>query len=262
MSTSAFAIKSETLTAASEQLQRAHYNRIAADYDAHYGDAYSAEYRSEFIYRPMFEGIELKGLNVLDAMCGSGQTTEFLLNAEAKVTGLDISNEVITSFAARWNGCKSVERSLLDSRLPSESFDCVAVVGGLHHIQPNVAEAITEVHRLLKPGGYFCFMEPHQGSFPDLIRRFWYKHDHYFSDNEEAINLAHLEDLFESKFTFRKTEYKGNLAFLFVLNSLIFRIPLRLKQFYSSTLIQLESSINRLQGKQTSCFVVAQWQRK
>ena len=42
------------------------------------------------------------------------------------------------------------------------SFDCVAVVGGLHHIHPNVKAAVREIHRVLKPGGHFCFMEPHK----------------------------------------------------------------------------------------------------
>src|SRR5258708_35829689 len=74
-----------------EQLQQRHYDQISAEYDTHYSDAYSLEYRSRFIYGPMFEGLRLSGMNVLDAMCGSGQTTEYLLSRDAQVTGLDIS---------------------------------------------------------------------------------------------------------------------------------------------------------------------------
>ena len=61
---------------AAEQQQLSHYNNIAADYEAHYSDEWSLEYRRRFIYEPMFAGLNLNGLNVLDAMCGSGQTTE------------------------------------------------------------------------------------------------------------------------------------------------------------------------------------------
>ncbi|MDQ5845913.1 MAG: class I SAM-dependent methyltransferase [Acidobacteriota bacterium] len=246
----------------SERLQQDHYDQIASEYEAHYSDACSLEYRRSFIYEPMFEGLSLTGMKVLDAMCGAGQTTEYLLLNNAEVTGLDISEAVIDSFNARWEDSSAFCRSLLDSRLPGESYDCVAIVGGLHHIQPHVSQAITEIYRVLKPGGYFCFMEPHSGSFPDIVRRFWYKHDRFFSDNEASIDLHILEQEFAPHFVFKRVRYLGNLAFLLVLNSMIFRIPLSLKPLYSPFLLQLESFIAKLQGKKTSCFVVGQWQKK
>ncbi len=246
---------------ACEKLQQDHYDHIAAEYEAHYSDAPSLEYRRRFIYEPMFEGLNLSGLNVLDAMCGSGQTTEYLLSRGALVTGLDLSGEVIDSFKSRWTSCEAVKRSLLDSRFPDDSFDCVAIVGGLHHIHPNVSEALREIHRVLKPGGYFCFMEPHSGSIPDLIRRFWYKHDRYFSDNEAAIDLRSIEREFRSQFQFQRIKYLGNIAFLLVLNSLIFRIPLGLKRHYAPLLIALEFHLAKLQSQLTACFAVGQLQK-
>jgi ubiquinone/menaquinone biosynthesis C-methylase UbiE len=245
-----------------ELIQQQHYDEIASDYEAHYSDTFSSEYRKKFIYGPMFEGLSLSGKNVLDAMCGTGQTTEHLLKANAVVTGLDISSEVMNTFQQRWPKCQSVSRSLLDTQLRSESFDCISVVGGLHHVQPNVTQAIEEIHRLLKPGGYFCFMEPHTGSLPNLVRQLWYKHDRFFSDNEEAIDVQKLEEKFASHFRFNRASYLGNIAFLLVLNSLIFRIPVSTKKFYSPLLLRLEAVLTKLQTKSTSCFVVAQWQKR
>lgn len=246
---------------ASEQLQQEHYDEIAADYEAHYSDSCSLEYRRKFIYEPMFAGLELSGMKVLDAMCGSGQTTEYLLSRGALVTGLDISSEVIRTFKSQWTNCDAIQRSLLDSGLPADSFDCVAIVGGLHHIHPNVSAALREINRVLKPGGYLCFMEPHSGSLPDVVRRVWYKHDHFFSDNEASVDIDEFEREFAVEFKSHKVTYLGNVAFLFVLNSLIFRIPVRLKPYYSCLLMRLEAVINRLQGKLTSCFAVAQWRK-
>lgn len=246
----------------SEKLQKDHYDRIAEQYETHYSDACSLEYRRRFIYQPMFEGLDLDGRSVLDAMCGSGQTTDYLLARGAKVTGLDISTEAIDSFRHQRPDCNAVCGSVLDSDLPGESFDCVAVVGGLHHLHPHLSAAIEEIHRVLKPGGTFCFMEPHNGSFPDLIRKRWYKHDDFFSDNEEAIDLKSLRDEFATRFVFKRAMYQGNVAFLLVLNSLIFRIPVRLKPIYSPLLMRLESIIGRLQGRMSSCFVLAQWEKK
>lgn len=245
-----------------DRQQQAHYDNIAADYEAHYSDECSLEYRRQFIYEPMFAGLDLSGMKILDAMCGSGQTTEYLLARGAEVTGLDISNEVIDAFRARWTNTHAVKRSLLDSGLPDASFDCVVVVGGLHHIHPNLNLAVQEIHRVLKPGGYLCFMEPHTGSLPDVVRRVWYKFDRFFSDNEEAIDMNTLQKDFHSQFELRKANYRGNVAFLLVLNSLIFRIPCWAKKFYSPLLMKLEAKIHRFQCKLTSCFVVAQWQKR
>ncbi len=246
---------------AAELQQQLHYDQIAADYEAHYSDKWSNEYRRRFIYDPMFGGLELSGLNVLDAMCGSGQTTSYLLARGANVTGLDISNEVIDTFQARWSNANVVKRSLLDSGLPDNSFDCVAVVGGLHHIHPNVKRAVREIHRVLKPGGHFCFMEPHSGSFPDVVRRIWYRFDRFFSDNEAAIDVGWLQKDFGDRFELKQVKYLGNVAFLLVLNSLIFRIPPASKKFFAPLLMKLEPMINRLQTKLTSCFVLTQWQK-
>lgn len=246
---------------ASERQQQEHYDNIAADYEAHYSDEWSIEYRRRFIYDPMFEGVNLSGMEVLDAMCGSGQTTSYLLTRGAKVTGLDISNEVIDQFQASWTEAKAVKRSLLDSGFPDNSFDCVSVVGGLHHIHPEMKAAVREIHRVLKPGGYFCFMEPHTGSFPDVVRRIWYRFDRYFSDNEAAIDIGRMKRDFADCFTLKKAKYLGNIAFLLVLNSLIFRIPAGSKGLYAPSLMKVEPLINKLQTKFTSCFVVAQWQK-
>jgi len=251
----------EAQLGASERQQQRHYDTIAADYEAHYSDEWSVEYRRRFIYEPMFAGLNLAGLQVLDAMCGSGQTTSYLLARGASVTGLDISNEVIDTFQSRWAGANVVKRSLLDSGLPDNSFDCVAVVGGLHHIHPNVKAAVREIHRVLKPGGHFCFMEPHSGSLPDVVRKVWYRFDRFFSDNEAAIDVSALQRDFRGSFELRKVNYLGNVAFLLVLNSLIFRIPPKSKKSFAPLLMKLEPWINKLQTKLTSCFAVTQWQK-
>lgn len=246
----------------SERQQQQHYDAIAADYEAHYSDEWSVEYRRRFIYEPMFAELNLLGMNVLDAMCGSGQTTEYLLSRGANVTGLDISNEVIETFQTRWTKATAVNRSLLDSGLPDNAFDCIVVVGGLHHIHPNVKRAVTELHRILKPGGHLCFMEPHRGSLPDLVRRVWYRFDRFFSDNEASIDIERLRRDFAEQFELKRVAHLGNVAFLLVLNSLIFRIPQGVKRILAPWLLKVEPVINTLQTKLTSCFVVAQWQKR
>src|SRR5688500_10078492 len=88
-----------------EELQRLHYDRIGKEYESHYGDLWSRQYRDRFINEPMFEGIELSGKKVLEAMCGNGQTTEYLLAKGAEVTGLDIAATEVGSFRERFGNC-------------------------------------------------------------------------------------------------------------------------------------------------------------
>ncbi len=196
-----------------ERIQRLHYDRIAIEYEAHYGDACSQRYRDRFFHQPMFKGVDLSGLQVIEAMCGSGHTTQYLISQGARVIGLDISDETIKSFNKRW---------------PESQGVC----------------------------------EPHKDSFPDLIRRWWYKRDPLFADNEEAIDLSEMKRRFASRFIFNRERYLGNAAYLLVLNSMVFRIPLKLKPFYTPPLLHLESIISPFQGRLLSCFVVCQWRKK
>jgi SAM-dependent methyltransferase len=245
-----------------ESLQKRHYDQIAVEYSLHYGDKWSQAYRRKYINDRMLDGLDLRGANVLEAMCGDGVTTAYLREKGAQVTGLDISEAEMAHFRERWPDCKAVCASVLETGLPDESFDCVIVVGGLHHVHPHVSEAINEIHRLLRPGGYFCFTEPHTGSFIDVLRKLWYRHDKYFAENEEAIDLRWLHQQFSEKFLVAKEEYLGNIAYLFVLNSLILRVPPLLKEIISRPLLWIEAVITPLQRRATSCFSLSQWQKK
>lgn len=252
----------EPSPSAAEEAQKAHYDEIIAKYDQHYGDPCSLAYRDRFINQPMFDGLDLDGRNVLEAMCGSGMTTQALLSRGARVTGLDISEMAIRFFGERWPQCDIAATSLIRSGLPSESFDAVVVVAGLHHLQPHASEAIEEIHRLLRPGGAFCFFEPHTGSVANLFRRLWYKLDARFARNEAAIDLDALKREFADRFDFVVETYMGNIAFLLVANSLVFGIPVSWKRFYTPALLELEAMIGALQGKRLGCSVVGQWRKR
>ncbi|MEO0443890.1 MAG: class I SAM-dependent methyltransferase [Pseudomonadota bacterium] len=245
-----------------EDLQKSHYNSISDDYAAHYGDEWSQKYRNKFVNEYLVKNISIEDSLVLEAMCGSGETTAFLLDKNAKVVGLDISDHEVENFKSRWQGCDAYCASIRETNFADNKFDVVIVVGGLHHVHPFVNEVIEEICRILKPGGYFCFFEPHKGSFPDFVRSLWYKQDSLFADNEEGIDVDAIKEKFSEQFTFVETRYGGNVGYLFVFNSLVFRIPLKLKPILSPVLIFLESVFKPLQTKFTSCFVIGRWQKK
>ena len=246
----------------SSQRQSRHYDEIAEGYEAHYSDEWSLRYRVEFQLEPLLRGVDVRGARVLDAMCGSGQVAGFLASRGAHVTGLDVSAAVIAQFRAKHPSLDAVQASIFESGFPDEHFDHVFVDGGLHHVHPHVEAAVAEIHRILKPGGFFCFSEPHAHALPDLARRLWYRLDPLFESNEHAIDVPALLAANREWFEPVSIRYCGGLAYLLVFNSMVFRIPARLKRVYSPALLRLEHPLGRLQGPRTSCFVLAQWRKR
>jgi len=243
--------------------QRAHYDAIIAEYELHYDDPLSQAYRQRFVYSFMFAGIDLTGKKVLEAMCGTGQTTRYILERGATVWGLDISMEAIARFKRHWPMCGAIQASILDLGLKSGIFDCVVVVGGLHHLHPHLQRGIDEIHRVLRPGGYFCFAEPNRGSLLDTIRKVWYKLDPLFAPGEAAIDMDKIKRENASRFEFALEKYGGNLAYLFVLNSMIFRIPAPWKPFYAPLMMRMEAALTPLSSNRCfSHYVICRWRKR
>ncbi len=246
-----------------ESTQRQHYNRIATDYEAQYGDPDGLTYRERFLYEPMLAGLDLERRTVLEALSGSGHATGYLLtNKKALVTGLDISEEAIESFKKRWPQSQAIWAPITESGLADESFDCIVVVMGLHHLHPNLSEALREIHRLLRKGGFFCFTEPHRESAFSSLRALWYRYDPLFAENEEALDIEALKRECESLFEFRMEQHVGSVAYLLVLNSMIFRVPLWLKRIYSPPLMRLEKILSGFHSRTLSLGVICQWEKK
>jgi SAM-dependent methyltransferase len=165
----------------------------------------------------------------LEATCGSGQVTRHPL-ARGRAGGrLDVAvaGAVVQ---AKFPECDAVCASVTDLSFDSGSFDHVVVMGGLHHAHPRLDETVAEIHRVLKPGGYLCFSEPHLGSLPDVVRKLWYRVDPLFLSNEASLDFARLKRRFAGSFTFGPDHYLGNLGYLLIFNSLVFRVPLWLKR--------------------------------
>jgi ubiquinone/menaquinone biosynthesis C-methylase UbiE len=245
-----------------ESDQRALFDRIADEYQAHYGDPQSLTYRNRFINRHLFAGIPLAGKKVLDAACGSGETTAYLVDTGAQITGLDISPNMVAAFQQKFPQAVGVCGSIFETGLDDASFDCVSIVGGLHHFHPQVERAVAEVHRVLKPGGHFVFFEPPTGTLPDIVRKFWYRRcAETFADNEAAVDTARLAEQFAGRFRPISQRYGGNLAYLLVLNSMHFHIPAALKRWYAPGAMLVESLIAPWQPRLLSCFTICQWQK-
>ena len=243
-------------------LQRDHYDGLIDLYETHAADPASVEYRAALIDEPLLRGIDLRGGDVLEAMCGTGHSTGYLLERGAHVTGLDVSAQAIEQFRRKWPGCDAVSASILAPPFSDESFDAVVVVGGLHHVHPHVDDAIHRMWTLLRPGGYLCFSEPHAGSLIDRARRRWYARDPMFESNESAIDMFALRAAHVHEFDVISETYFGNVAHTLVLNSMILRVPAWLKRVYARPAMAVERRLNPILGSRLSCSVSCQWQKR
>lgn len=96
----------------------------------------------------------------LDLGCGAGRTTGFLKSRGHDVAGVDISSQMIK--AAR-NEDQGIEYSVGDAcalSFKDKLFDAVVFsFNGIDHIYPyeKRIQALNEVKRVLKPGGFFVF---------------------------------------------------------------------------------------------------------
>jgi SAM-dependent methyltransferase len=134
------------------------------------------------------------GDRVFDACCGTGASAlpaAHLVGAAGQVLGFDLAEPALAlaRAKAKAQGLTSVEFRVVDverTGLPSASFDAVVCVFGIFFL-PDMAVAIAELWRLVRPGGVLAitvwgpgFLEPATTAFwaavgaerPDLVGGF------------------------------------------------------------------------------------------
>ena len=244
-------------------IQKKHYDKMISKYDMHYNDKYSNIYRECMINEPLLNNINLDNMKVLEGMCGSGSIlTKYLIDNNAIVTGLDISSDCIKKYKSNWKNVKTIWEDITNTNILNDTYDMIIIIGGLHHAHPNLNKTMDEIYRILKPNGILCFMEIHDKSIINIIRNIWYKFDNYIANNEKAIDIDKLYKNNKHRFKHIKIQYTGSLGYLFVLQSMLFRIPIRFKKYYSPLLIKFDKITQKYQNKYTSGFVLCSWRKK
>ena len=109
-----------------------------------------------------------RGLKVLEIGCGLGTDGAQFARAGADYTGIDLTEAAVDLARRRFalSGLRGNFRVSDAEKLDfaDESFDLVYSHGVLHHT-PDIDAAVTEIHRVLKPGGRAMVMLYHRGSY-------------------------------------------------------------------------------------------------
>lgn len=106
------------------------------------------------------------GKDVLDVACGTGYGSEILVEAGAKVTAVDISENALAAASSRLGERATVlAGDIRDLPLSDESFDLVICWETIEHIDQG-DRALAEIKRVLRPEGILLVSSPNPGVYP------------------------------------------------------------------------------------------------
>jgi ubiquinone/menaquinone biosynthesis C-methylase UbiE len=182
--------------------------------DARYQREYSLRYHRSVLER-MTASPPPHG-TVLDDGCGPGLLLAHLEEHAdlEQLVGVDVSRGMLRQ-AQSATGTDDVLLLEGDAcRLPflDESFDVVYARGLLHHL-PDPVQGMSEIHRVLKPGGTVVVLEPNKTIVSALPRVLARRGKHFDSDHKN-FRAGYLHDIVSERLIVRRTTFFGYLAYL------------------------------------------------
>lgn len=131
---------------------------------------------------------------ILDLGCGTGLELQeyFLLNPDAKITGIDLSKGMLEALAAKFpdKDLRLICGSYFDVELEAEKYDAAVSVESLHHFTSERKLSLYKnLLRSLKPNGYFVLTDYFAES--DALEK------EYFENLE---NLKKEQGIFDDEF--------------------------------------------------------------
>lgn len=121
--------------------------------------------------------VPLAGARIVEAGCGAARMARALLarHADTELTGLEVDDrQHALNLADPAPRLEFVRAGAQAIPFPDGAFDGAMMLKSLHHVpRPLMDQALAEVARVLKPGGWFYVSEPvFGGDFNELIRLF------------------------------------------------------------------------------------------
>ena len=144
----------------------------------------------------------ISGGKVLDIATGSGGFIHFLLEGlqdYEEIIGIDTKEGLETVFAEQF-GDRPVRNRQMDAarmEFADGSFDTVCIANSLHHM-PDLSGTLSEMLRVLKPGGYLIVSEMYCNNQTETQMTHVHLH-HWWGAVDQTRGIFHAE-------TFRRAE--------------------------------------------------------
>lgn len=121
--------------------------------------------------------VPLAGQHIIELGCGNARLARELLHVypTSHVTGLEVdARQHAKNLAAPQARLSFVAAGAQAVPLPDASFDLALMLKSLHHVPlPLLDQALSEVARVLRPGGYLYVSEPvYDGPLNEIVRLF------------------------------------------------------------------------------------------
>ena len=143
------------------EVQRHHYDKIAAAYTANLEYPHTQEYLA-YLDRVTLAAIGDDDLGtVAELCCGRGEAPALFGRRIRRYIGIDVSENMLRAALAEHDLPDAIFAQGDATRVPlaAGSVDTVVMLGGIHHV-PARARLFAEIARILKPGGRFLYREP------------------------------------------------------------------------------------------------------
>jgi len=105
--------------------------------------------KNKFIFKYM--PVEDK---ILEAGCGAGRYVIYLSKKKYDIQGLEINGEIIKVLKKKYPKLRFVQGDILSLPYESNYFGGILCFGVVEHFIKGPREALKEIYRVLKPGGY------------------------------------------------------------------------------------------------------------
>ncbi len=137
-------------------------DRFRGDYEKFFTDYDRFRYQNERHLPACIGALDVAGKRVLEIGLGEGAESERLIRHGACWSGVDLTAESVqrvrTRMVLRGLPYEELQQgTVLDLPFADESFDMVFSHGVLHHV-PDIKQAQSEIHRVLRPSGELVIM--------------------------------------------------------------------------------------------------------
>ncbi len=139
---------------------------------------------------------------IIDLGCGDGRDTAYFREKGLDVTGIDLSNEMISIARKKYPDCTFLQMDMRDTIFPDDTFNCAWASASIIHIpKKELSHVEKEVYRILEPNGVFAFnFKVGEGEGYEKTETME-DHERYFSyyTLDEIKRSLNLFDIVESK---------------------------------------------------------------
>lgn len=226
-------------------------------------DEYAMAYREKHHFRRILRMLG-DSRSIIEIASGTGETSGWLKKHKPglQITGCDISRKAVADFQTLHDSPAFVA-DLTQPFTPSERYDAVLVMGGIHHMTNNLEATFANINRLLKPGGRLIMAEPSANFVMNPIRKLWYRldSDHFDADDEEALDHNKLLREYGQGFRCREVRYLGGPAYFLLMLNMFLRFPSRFKKPIAPVIMKAEEFYEKLPGRLPFAAFIACWEK-